>query len=157
MLKRYGIKLLWGGVFVLIGYILNVFLYPIFFAFFSAFMGTETLLVNLIPAWPAIVFWIVVYNLRVNRSEERRSYLASLGEIRPTAKETLLYVIHRQDVLLDFLAFLTVLFFYLMTIIVQTQSFWLCMFFFWIYTPLYVITDALSWYLVHRHWQKDKY
>ncbi len=157
MLKQFAKKLLWGGVFYLIGYILHIFLYPVILAMFSAVLGTENLLINLIPAWPAIVFWIVAYNLRVNQPDVRRGYLASLGDTRPSVKETLVYAIRRQDMLLDCLAFLVILFVYLMSVLAQTQSIWLCLFFFWIYTPLYVVSDALSWYLVHRHWQKDKY
>lgn len=157
MFKRYGKKLLWGILYVVIGYILNTFLYPIILAFFSAFLGTETVWINLIPAWPGIVFWIVAYNFRINRPEMRREYLASLGEQRPGRKETWKYVFRMPELMLDFLAFLTILFFYLLSILIQTQSLGLCMFFFWIYIPLYAVTDALSWFLVHRYWQRSKY
>lgn len=157
MVKQYLKKLLWGVLYVFIGYLLNTFLYPIILAFFSAFLGTETIWINLIPAWPGIVFWIVAYNFRVNRSEMRREYLASLGESRPSGKETWMHVLRMKDLLLDFLAFLTILFFYLLSVMSQTQSIWLCMFFFWIYAPLYAVSDVLGWFLVHRYWQKSKY
>ena len=157
MLRQYGKKLLWGGIFFAVGYLLNVFLYPVIVAVFSALFGTETIWINLVPAWPAIVFWIVAYTLRQNQPTTRRKYLASLGETKPSAKDTLIYVIRRRALVLDFLAFLTILFVYLLWIIAQTHSLWLCMFYFWIYVPLFAIADILNWYLVYRYWQKDKH
>lgn len=157
IVKTYFRKLLWGLLYAGIAALLNYFLYPVILALFSAFFGTETLWINLVPAWPALILWIAAYNFRVNRSEARRTYLSLLGETRPTPKETLRHLFRAHELLLDFLAFLTVLFVYIIYILLYTHSIGLCMFYFLVYTPLYVLIDTAVWYLVHRHWQKDKY
>ena len=155
--KVYLRKCLWGLLYVGIAELLNFFLYPVIVAMFSAVFGTETVMILFVPAWPALFLWIAAYNFRTNRSTARRTYLAGLGETRPTPKETFAHLWRAQELLLDFFAYLTVMFLYLVYTLLSTQSPWLCILYFLVFTPLYVLVDTAVWYLVHRHWQKDKY
>ncbi len=157
MLKVYLRKCLWGLLYVGIAELLNFFLYPVIIAMFSAAFGTETVLILFVPAWSAPFLWIAAYNFRTNRSAARRTYLAGLGETRPTPKETLVHLFRTHELLLDFLAGFSVLIGYAVYTLLASQSAWLSMLYVLVFAPLYVLTDTAVWYLVHRHWQKDKY